>query len=443
MKKALLLLALLVALIGGVSMIAAQTEEPATTEEPAATAEPTSEAVTVDQSTPQEFCDAAVPAADPTTREYTQMEQVLQPNTDYRAIFCTDSGAVYIDLYESVAPTTVNNFVFLAQNGYYNNTVFHRVLSNFMAQGGDPTGTGSGGPGYQFADEYPWFVTFDRPGLLAMANSGPNTNGSQFFITTTPTPHLNYAPVGGALRGHTIFGSVLQGEENVLAFKLRDPQDPAQQNNPMTQLQTVLIVTDPRTVETTFTPLPSADPSLIISSLQELEAQANDEFGVEVSPLLNAEETANAAPEAFRSGLLEGLQRFNFAQGAFVRVNNTNCNLGFNYTSTSYRLYGFATADDARAALVDGLFTRLAEAEGLTQSAEVALGVPVFSADVQACNVNARTGRIYVHRGRYVGALEITIPADVPFTLTDVLEQLTSRIFEETLAPVLVPELTR
>ncbi|MCU0497347.1 MAG: peptidylprolyl isomerase [Anaerolineae bacterium] len=371
------------------------------------------------------------------------MEQVLQPNIDYRAIFCTDSGAVYIDLYESVAPSTVNNFVFLAQNGYYNNTIFHRVIPNFMAQGGDPTGTGSGGPGYQFADEYPWFVTFDRPGLLAMANSGPNTNGSQFFITTVPTPHLNYAPVGGALRGHTIFGAVLQGQENVSAFLVRDPQDPAQQNNPTTQLQTVLIVTDPRTVETTFMPAATIDPSLIINSLQELEAQANEDFGVEVSPLLAAEETANAAPEAFRSSLLTGLQSFNFSQGAFVRVNNTNCNLAFNYTSTSYRLYGFTSANDARAALTDGLFTRLAEAEGLTQSTETALGVPVFTADVQACNVNARTGRIYVQRGRYVGAMEITIPADVPFTLTDALEQLTSRIFETTLAPVLVPELTQ
>ncbi len=443
MKKALFLLALVIALIGSVSLIAAQTEEPATTEEPAATAEPTSEAVPVDQSTPQEFCDAAVPATDPATREYTQMEQVLQPNIDYRAIFCTDSGAVYIDLYESVAPSTVNNFVFLAQNGYYNNTIFHRVIPNFMAQGGDPTGTGSGGPGYQFADEYPWFVTFDRPGLLAMANSGPNTNGSQFFITTVPTPHLNYAPVGGALRGHTIFGAVLQGQENVSAFLVRDPQDPAQQNNPTTQLQTVLIVTDPRTVETTFMPAATIDPSLIINSLQELEAQANEDFGVEVSPLLAAEETANAAPEAFRSSLLTGLQSFNFSQGAFVRVNNTNCNLAFNYTSTSYRLYGFTSANDARAALTDGLFTRLAEAEGLTQSTETALGVPVFTADVQACNVNARTGRIYVQRGRYVGAMEITIPADVPFTLTDALEQLTSRIFETTLAPVLVPELTQ
>src|SRR5688572_14124487 len=120
---------------------------------------------------------------------------------------CTDAGAIYIDLLEDFAPATVNNFVFLAQNNYYDNTIFHRVLEDFMAQGGDPTGTGSGGPGYQFRDEFAPFLTFDRPYLLAMANAGAGTNGSQFFITTAETPHLDFR--------HTIFGDVLEGQENV------------------------------------------------------------------------------------------------------------------------------------------------------------------------------------------------------------------------------------
>jgi cyclophilin family peptidyl-prolyl cis-trans isomerase len=110
---------------------------------------------------------------------------------------------------------TVNNFVFLAQQGYYNGTTFHRVLEDFMAQGGDPTGTGMGGPGYQFEDEFS-DLTFDKAGLLAMANSGPNTNGSQFFITYGPTPHLNGL--------HTIFGQIIEGMDVVNELTRRDPQ---------------------------------------------------------------------------------------------------------------------------------------------------------------------------------------------------------------------------
>ena len=99
--------------------------------------------------TPEEICAAAVPAEEPATREYDAPEDVLEPGLDYRAIFCTETGPVYVDLFETLTPVTVNNFVFLAQSGYYNNTTFHRVLEEFMAQGGDPTATGGGGPGYQ------------------------------------------------------------------------------------------------------------------------------------------------------------------------------------------------------------------------------------------------------------------------------------------------------
>ena len=125
-------------------------------------------------------------------------------------------GEFVVQLFDDQAPKTVNNFVFLAQQGYYNGTTFHRVLEGFMAQGGDPTGTGMGGPGYQFEDEFSPELNFDRPGLLAMANSGPNTNRSQFFITYAPAPDLNGR--------HTIFGEVIEGMDVVNSITRRDPQ---------------------------------------------------------------------------------------------------------------------------------------------------------------------------------------------------------------------------
>ena len=161
-------------------------------------------ALTQDAQSPQALCDAAEPA-ELTVMQFPEAVQVIDKNIDYRAILCSSAGAIYVDLYEKLTPVTVNNFVFLAEQGYYDNTTFHRVIPDFMAQGGDPTGTGRGGPGYQFGDEPVGFLTFDRPGLLAMANAGPGTNGSQFFITTVPTPHLNYK--------HTIFGDVLIGRD--------------------------------------------------------------------------------------------------------------------------------------------------------------------------------------------------------------------------------------
>jgi cyclophilin family peptidyl-prolyl cis-trans isomerase len=124
-------------------------------------------------------------------------------------------GEFVVELFADKTPVTVNNFVFLARQGFYNGTTFHRVLDGFMAQGGDPTGTGMGGPGYQFEDEFSPDLAFDRPGLLAMANSGPNTNGSQFFITYVPTPHLNNL--------HTIFGEVVEGMDVVDGITRRDP----------------------------------------------------------------------------------------------------------------------------------------------------------------------------------------------------------------------------
>lgn len=117
-----------------------------------------------------------------------------------KAIIKTNKGEINLNLFSEAAPVTVLNFINLANRGYYNNTIFHRVIEDFMAQGGDPTGTGMGGPGYSFGDEVYNGYLFDKPGYLAMANAGPNTNGSQFFITTVITEWLN--------NNHTIFGEV-------------------------------------------------------------------------------------------------------------------------------------------------------------------------------------------------------------------------------------------
>ena len=124
----------------------------------------------------------------------------------------TSLGNMEIELFPAQAPVTVNNFIFLAKDGFYDGVVFHRVIPSFMIQGGDPFGQGTGGPGYQFQDEFSSTLAFDQPGRLAMANSGPATNGSQFFVTTAPTPHLNNA--------HTIFGQITQGQEVADAISL-------------------------------------------------------------------------------------------------------------------------------------------------------------------------------------------------------------------------------
>lgn len=123
-------------------------------------------------------------------------------------------GQFEIQLYPDKAPITVNNFVFLARDGYYNGVTFHRVIDGFMAQGGDPTGTGMGGPGYKFVNENS-DLTFDKAGVVAMANAGPDTNGSQFFITFGAAPSLN--------GGYTIFGQVTSGMDVVNGITRRDP----------------------------------------------------------------------------------------------------------------------------------------------------------------------------------------------------------------------------
>jgi cyclophilin family peptidyl-prolyl cis-trans isomerase len=143
----------------------------------------------------------------------------MQIDTDkvYIATIKTLKGDIVIELFADRTPVTVNNFVFLAEQGFYDGTTFHRVIPGFMAQGGDPTGTGAGGPGYSFQDEIVPGLSFNQEGLLAMANSGPNTNGSQFFITYAPAPWLNGL--------HTIFGKVVGGMDVLEQITPRDPQE--------------------------------------------------------------------------------------------------------------------------------------------------------------------------------------------------------------------------
>ena len=131
---------------------------------------------------------------------------------NYSASIRTNQGSMTVQLFASNAPKTVNNFIFLAREGFYNGLIFHRVIPQFMIQGGDPTGTGSGGPGYKFEDEIFPDLQFGGAGVLAMANAGPNTNGSQFFITVAPTPHLTGS--------HTIFGRVVDGQNVATAISL-------------------------------------------------------------------------------------------------------------------------------------------------------------------------------------------------------------------------------
>ena len=142
----------------------------------------------------------------------------LDPRTEYRARLETELGTMAIRLFADRAPRTVNNFVFLCREGFYDGTIFHRVIEGFMAQGGDPTGAGTGGPGYRFEDEFHPELAHSRAGIVSMANAGPNTNGSQFFITLAPTPWLD--------RKHSVFGEVSEGMQVLQSIRPRDPSRP-------------------------------------------------------------------------------------------------------------------------------------------------------------------------------------------------------------------------
>ena len=216
-------------------------KEPAKQEQPKATSAPMQDArptsVPAEEAKPtQESMAKETPVSQPDTsggpafkmQEYQGLKfkqfaeappLTIDPAAKYTATLTTNMGVIVIDLFADSAPKTVNHFVFLAEDGFYHGLIFHRVIEDFMIQGGDPTGTGTAGPGYKFEDETSPTDSFDRPGLLAMANAGPNTNGSQFFITTVPTESLNGR--------HTIFGEVRDGQNVAVAISQvgRDAND--------------------------------------------------------------------------------------------------------------------------------------------------------------------------------------------------------------------------
>jgi peptidyl-prolyl cis-trans isomerase B (cyclophilin B) len=138
----------------------------------------------------------------------------IESDRSYKISMDTTRGTIELELSPQYAPKTVNNFVFLAGEGFYDGVSFHRVIPNFMIQGGDPTGTGSGGPGYRFEDELVGNPLKHETGSMSMANAGPNTNGSQFFITHSPQPHLDGK--------HTVFGKVVSGQDVVNAIRQGD-----------------------------------------------------------------------------------------------------------------------------------------------------------------------------------------------------------------------------
>ncbi len=169
------------------------------------------------------------------SKQYAQAPAMqIDPKKQYTAIFHTAKGKITVNLFADKAPITVNNFVFLAREGFYDGTTFHRVIKDFMAQGGDPTGTGTGGPGYRWADERSALqLRHDSPGILSMANAGRDTNGSQFFITHVPTPHLDGK--------HAVFGKVADQESMAVLLSIRE-RDPMRDRSPGDLLERVEII---------------------------------------------------------------------------------------------------------------------------------------------------------------------------------------------------------
>jgi len=384
---------------------------------------------------PADWC-AQASKEEPATREYSQAEQVLESGVDYRAIFCTQAGAVYVDLYEAFTPLTVNNFVFLAQNGYYNNTTFHRVLQDFMAQGGDPTGTGSGGPGYQFEDEPIGFLTFERSGLLAMANAGPATNGSQFFITTAATDWLNYR--------HTIFGEVLEGYENVVALPLRDPQ--TNPTEPGAALETVLIITDPASVTSSFAEEDTlATPEDFQAAMAELTAEG--QFPPDLSNNGGAQLLSTDGTIAAAGDLSEQASAFYTGYGHAFRVSQsikqTGCVADYGFDSIGYTVDAYESAEQAAAALDDAFLVELNAAEGFA----AVEGAPrAFSKPAADCSgAESQETRIYLQRGRYVVAvsalLQRAILDQLPLPAHELVRLNITNIFEQVLGSAYRSEL--
>lgn len=259
---------LFLSVVGVLLLAGCGSDEPAATAEPEATVAEAASAVDTPEAAENSTEGGAGSAGALTPEERNNLYSTAPPMSlvdgqYYYATIQTEKGDIKVQLFAERAPKAVNNFVFLAREGFYNDTTFHRVLDGFMAQGGDPTGTGGGGPGYEFENEsYPG-LGFDRAGLLAMANRGPNTNGSQFFLTFGPADWLD--------GGYTIFGEVIEGLEVLDQLTRRDPnQNPdfvgdAINTVTIEQTDTSLLPTPeppPPTPTPTVTPTPYAPTSL-------------------------------------------------------------------------------------------------------------------------------------------------------------------------------------
>lgn len=353
--------------------------------------------------TPSAICESATPAVDPENRSYTEAETVLEADVDYRAIICTSAGAIYLDLLEDYTPDTVNNFVFLAEQNYYNNTIFHRVMEDFMAQAGDPTGTGSGGPGYQFEDEFLGFIAFDRPGLLAMANSGPATNGSQFFITTAETPWLNGA--------HTIFGEVLEGQEEVVNnILLRDPQA----GGDATTLDTVVIIRDPELVESTYeNTVEIATQDTFVDGLNLISEDLPEDLVFSGAESLTTDDVANLAPDELVDGYAEFLETYGHEYRVNGMLENIDCNPDYFFRVISYSVDAFADAESARSALEDGFLAEYYEASGYTPVEVEDANYNAYRADVEQCAEDDVAITLDIQRGRYIANVSVIFPADM------------------------------
>jgi cyclophilin family peptidyl-prolyl cis-trans isomerase len=406
--------------------------------------EPVNPAEMTFSGTPEEICEEATPALNPTMRLFEEgPEQVLEEGVDYRAIMCTTAGPIYIDLLEDYAPTTVNNFVFLAEENFYNYTIFHRVIADFMAQGGDPRGTGTGNAGYSFEDEFVPFLTFDGPGTLAMANSGPNTNGSQFFITTVPTPHLNYR--------HTIFGDVLQGQDNVESIELRDPQT-ATDDSPTTTLETVVIIRDPSNVDSTYTQdAEQFNAEQLGESLTELGSAdglpENIQQGLDDPETIPTADVVASAPDDVRDDYETLLTENGHEFRVQMRLTPTDCTPNF-FENLTYTIDAFESEAAAEAALNSDVLDALNTVQGYELLESDFNDAPTYITTVESCADNADTtaGRIYVTRGRYLVTLDGTLPPAAMEQLGQeqigaVLEQNGLFVFEPYLAEAYRAEL--
>ena len=386
-----------------------------------------------DAQTPQEHCDAAEHAELRLT-QFSAADDVLEDGVDYRAIFCTSAGAVYVDLYEQLTPVTVNNFVFLAQGGYYDSTIFHRVIPDFMAQGGDPTGTGRGGPGYQFGDEPVGFLTFDRPGLLAMANAGPGTNGSQFFLTTVPTPHLNYK--------HTIFGDVVSGQDNVVAIRERDPAAATEDGE---SLHTVLIITDPALVAADeIAPMLAATEEQVVAAFDAFAASLPPSLpaDADVSGLFTADDIAAAMPDEMRESFAEYADDYGFQYRYRLKVENADCEPAIYFSALGYQVDVFDSAKDAANALRDNRTRLVLEADGYQLDAFTA---DTYTRESPTCagDDGIQTGSLYTY-GRLLVSIDVLIAKSVleqaGVTGAVVLDDLSLQI-EPAFAEIFRPEI--